>query len=511
MSKPVEIHQRLVTLKSLLDRVNRAWGNRDYEALMLFFVKIFPTLLQAERCSIFITAPDSENVWLKFGTGMAEKEIVAPKQGSIVGDAILSGETVIRAGLDHRAGYHAVTDRQTAFITRNMICVPIKSLTGEYHIGAVEVLNRAGDEGFDAEDESFLKQVVKFLALSIENNVITDEIIAISKGMHEEITRTGRQLAGKHRFVAESPGMRRVVEMTRQVGPLPVNVFITGESGTGKEVIARMVHEQIGDRRTRPFVAVNCSSIPENLMESEFFGYEKGAFTGAVSSRMGRFEEASGGTLFLDEIADMPLSIQPKFLRAIQESEGVRLGGGKVHRYQFRLISASSRHLRAEVEKGNFREDLFFRLFAVDITIPPLRERREDILPLALMFLEDVNRRFNKQVTGFSAETLALFESHAWPGNVRQLQHKVERLVALTGNGKTIDVSSCSSPLLSAAPPKTDDGVGGFSLPDHRKQLEIRLIKAAMKQTRGNKIQAAKLLEITRQSLHNKIKQYEIG
>ncbi len=511
MIKPAEIHQRLVALKSLLDRINRSWSKNDYEDLMRFFVNIFPRLMDAERCSIFLSDPNSDNVWLQFGTGVAEKEIVAPKAGSIVGESVTSGETIFRTNLSRRSGYHAVTDQQTDFVTDNLICVPIKSLTGEYNIGAVQVLNKNTAEGFNEADETFLKQVVKFMSLSIENNTITEEIIEISKGMHEEITRTGRKLAGKHRFIAESRTMRRVLEMTRQVGPLPVNVFITGESGTGKEVIARMIHEQTGDRRTRPFVAVNCSSIPENLMESEFFGYEKGAFTGAVASRMGRFEEASGGTLFLDEIADMPLSIQPKFLRAIQESEGARLGGNKIFRYQFRIISASSKHLREEVDKGNFREDLFFRLFAVDIAIPPLRERREDILPLALMFLDDVNHRFKKKVTGFSADTLALFEAHNWPGNVRQLQHEVERLVALTGDNRIISEKSCSLPLQSSAAPDVGTESEGFSLPIHKKQMEIRLIKAALKKTRGNKIQASKLLEITRQSLHNKIKQYEIS
>ena len=511
MYKASDTQERLVSLKSLLDRVNRAWTKSDYEQLMLFFVDVFPRLMGAERCSIFISSPDSEDIWLKFGTGLKEMEIVAPKQGSIVGRSITSGQTIIRGDLDQEPGFHAQADQQTSFTTRNLICVPIKSLVGEYHIGAVQILNKRATIGFTESDERQILKVVKFLALSLENNTVTEEMIRISRGVHEEIARSGKKVEGKHEFIAASPPMRRVVDMARKVGPLPVNVFITGDSGTGKEVIARMVHAESEDRRGRPFVAVNCSSIQETLMESEFFGYEKGAFTGAVGSRMGRFEEAAGGTLFLDEISDMPLSIQPKFLRAIQENEGVRIGGSKVHHYKFRIISASSRNLRDEVKKGNFREDLFFRLFSIDITIPPLRERREDIIPLAMMFLKEVNYRFKKRVTGYSSDVIELFESHNWPGNVRQLQHEVERLVALTSDGQSILLDSCSLRHDAEHSGHESQEPDSYSLPLHKRRTEMRLISKALEKTNGNKIQASKLLEITRQSLHNKIKLYNIG
>lgn len=452
-------------------------------------------------------------MWLKFGTGVAESEIVAPKEGSIVGQAISTGKTVFRSDLDQSKGFHALSDQKTDFVTRNIICVPIHSLVDKHHIGAVQVLNKNNGEDFSKDDELFLQQVVKYLALSIQHNAVSDEIIHISRGMHEEITRSGLNLLGKHKFIAESSNMKRVLDIARQVGPLPVNVFITGESGTGKEVIARMIHEQTQDRRTRPFVAVNCSSIPENLMESEFFGYEKGAFTGAGASRMGRFEEAAGGTLFLDEISEMPLSIQPKFLRAIQEKEGMRLGGNKMYHYDFRIVSASAKDLRDEVTKGNFREDLFFRLFSVDIPLPPLRERTEDVVPLILMFLEEVSHRFQKKTDGFSPELLALFESYSWPGNVRQLQHEVERLVALTPDGSIISEKNCSLALknnTSTSPSNPLEMPDTLSLPIQRHNLEISLIKKALNRTKGNKIRAAELLEITRQSLHNKIRQHKI-
>ncbi|MBF0143807.1 MAG: sigma-54-dependent Fis family transcriptional regulator [Magnetococcales bacterium] len=508
MQKSVEIYQRLLTLKAHLDRVNRAWTPHDYEQLMTYFVEILPTLMRAERCSIFVVGPDSGEIWLKFGTGLEEKQLEAPREGSVVGESISTGSVVIRNDLDREEGFHLVADRKTAFITRNIVCVPIRSLFESRYIGAVEVLNTLDRPGFETSDGVYLQRVVRYLALALENNLVSEGIIQVSKMMYDDLSSSEKEIFGEHRFVAVSPAMRRVVEMAQRVGVLPINVFITGESGTGKEVIARMIH-RVEDRRTRPFVAVNCSSIPDHLMESEFFGYEKGAFTGATGSRMGRFEEATGGTLFLDEIADMPASIQPKFLRAIQENEGTRLGSNKVYSYRFRIVSASSRDLATEVREGRFREDLFFRLFSVDILIPPLRERREDIVPLALMFLNEINKRFKKRVAGFSPRALALFEAYSWPGNVRELQHEVERLVALTADGENISEESCSRKLARIRNQEEEALPDGpLSIPAQRERLEIRLIRAAMEKTGGNKIRAAKLLEITRQSLHTKLKQY---
>lgn len=512
MHRSTEINQRLETLKSLLERIHRAWGPDDFEALMRFFVDILPPLTQAERCSVFIVDSGSERIWLKFGTGLKEKAIIAPMRGSVVGEAISTGRTVMRLGLESREGFHAIADRQTDYTTRNLLCVPIMSLAGNYAIGAVELLNKQEGPGFSPADETLLHQLVKYLALSIEHNAVTEEIVEITRGMHAEMARAADPLLGEERYVAESPAMRRIFALVNQIGPLPVNVFVSGESGTGKEVIARLIHERGGAARTRPFVAVNCSAIPENLMESEFFGHEKGAFTGATASRMGRFEEAAGGTLFLDEIGDMPVSIQPRFLRAIQEMEGVRLGGSKVHRYDFRLISASGKDLREEVRGGRFREDLFFRLFSIDIHLPPLRERREEILPLMLLFLDQVSTRFKKRPRGFSPELVALFESHPWPGNVRQLEHEVERLVALTPDGEWITPAHCSSALLETRPATSGACrvADTLSLPEQRKRLEIDLIAQALRQAGGNKARAAELLEITRQSLHNKLRLYRI-
>jgi transcriptional regulator with PAS, ATPase and Fis domain len=306
--------------------------------------------------------------------------------------------------------------------------------------------------------------------------------------------------------------MMKILSQVKLVSATPVNVIIQGENGTGKELIARMIHEE-STRSDQPFVAVNCASIPETLVESEFFGYEKGAFTGAHTSRGGYFEEASGGTLFLDEVADMPMSIQPKFLRAIQEGEGYRLGSNRLIKYVVRLISATNKNLKQEVEAGRFREDLFFRLFSVELHVSPLRDRKEDIAPMAFVFLDDVCRRFEKKVAGFSSDVIGLFEECHWPGNVRQLRREIERMVVLTPSGEQITLDKCSGALLrSVIGTATEEPLGlwHIPLPDQVRSFEIRLIRKALTETHDNRTHAAKLLGITRQGLQKKIKRYGI-
>lgn len=341
----------------------------------------------------------------------------------------------------------------------------------------------------------------------------TEEALRTERQKSERLLLNARFDKGYFRdipFVAESPAMHSVLNKVRLVSATPVSVIIQGENGTGKELIARMIHEE-SKRRHQSFVAVNCAAIPETLVESEFFGYEKGAFTGANASRKGYFEEACGGTLFLDEVADMPMSIQPKFLRAIQEREGYRLGGKRLIKYDVRMISATNKNLKQEVEAGRFREDLFFRLFSVEIYIAPLRERKEDIAPMAFAFLDDVCTRFEKKVAGFSPDVISLFEEFQWPGNVRQLRREVERMVALTPSGEQITLDKCSGDLLRSVMKTTTAEAPDrlhLPLPDQVKSLEVRLIRQALKETDGNRTRAAELLGITRQGLQKKIKRY---
>ncbi len=425
-----------------------------------------------------------------------------------MGNAISSGQCIIKNDVDFQHGYHAYVDSKTKFVTRNLICAPIKSLSGHGITGAIEVLNKTGRKNFSKEDEKRLLEIASYLSMALENLLLNQEILQLSNILSCELDRMQGHDTG---FIANSPSMRDILKKVHVVSATPVNVLIWGESGTGKELIARMIHKRSA-LRDKPFVAVNCASIPDNLMESEFFGYEKGAFTGAVTSKKGRFEEADGGTLFLDEIGDMPLHMQPKFLRAIQEGEGSRLGSNRAFRYDFRIISATNKDLHKQMADGLFREDLFYRLFSVEIRIPPLRERGEDIVPLALSFMDRVSKRFMKKVSGFSPEVLNSLEEYPWPGNVRQLLHEIERMVALTPEEEPLSLKRCSQTLTDWNNAHSTDEFkkqSALLLPDKIKKLEIACIRDALLKTKGNKFQASKMLGITRQGLDKKIKRYK--
>ena len=503
---------QLSTLRQRLSEVSRSWAIDDYRACVRFHTRMLPGWMGVERCTIFILELESRKICSIFGTGLIERQIEPPLEGSIVGGVIRSGESRIENTLSFQSGFHVYAAELTGFKCRNMLCSPIRSLSGNGVIGAVQLLNKLGNNVFDFADLQQLEEVAHYLSISIESIVLNQEILRIAGYLDNEVERLTNISVRNTSLVAESQGMREVLDLVKIVSDTPINVLIQGENGTGKELIARMIHER-GSRKANPFVPVNCACIPEALIESEFFGHEKGAFSGADTARKGRFEEALGGTLFLDEIAEMPLSTQPKFLRAIQEGEGTRLGSNKIKTYDVRLISATNKDLAAEVQKGAFRQGLFFRLFSVEILIPPLRQRQEDILPLAIHFLEETNKKFNKNVIGLSPELIDTFEKYPWPGNVRQLQKEIERLVALTQTGSVVEPGCCSRELVAffSENKKQNERINeksGLAMGDHVQRLEIDLIKRALKESGGNKTGAAQVLQITRQGLLKKIKRF---
>jgi transcriptional regulator with GAF, ATPase, and Fis domain len=261
-------------------------------------------------------------------------------------------------------------------------------------------------------------------------------------GSSVERDRTERRF---EQIVGKSSALESVLEQVRLVAPTDSTALILGETGTGKELIARAIH-QISGRCGRPFVKLNCAAIPFDLLESELFGHEKGAFTGAIAQKMGRFELANSGTLFLDEIGDIPLALQPKLLRVLQEQEFERLGSGRTHRVNVRLIAATHCDLTQMVKQNEFRSDLYYRLNVFPVVLPPLRERREDIMLLVWHFVENCSRRIGKQISDISDETMAAFAAYDWPGNVRELQNLVERAIILSNNGVL------PNPLPAAAP-----------------------------------------------------------
>ena len=255
----------------------------------------------------------------------------------------------------------------------------------------------------------------------------------------EAFERVGcaEQISHQRRFeqiIGESPALESVLKQVTRVAPIDSTVLIQGETGTGKELIARAIHN-ISSRRGRPFVKLNCAAIPLDLLESELFGHERGAFTGAIAQKTGRFELADKGTLFLDEIGDIPLALQPKLLRVLQEQEFERLGGTRTHQVNVRLVAATHRNLTEMMNRGEFRSDLYYRLNVFPVTLPPLRARCEDIPALVMHFIEMFCRRMDKQIEHIPEETMAALCSYQWPGNIRELQNLIERAVILSDDG----------------------------------------------------------------------------
>ncbi len=309
------------------------------------------------------------------------------------------------------------------------------------------------------------------------------------------------QVEGGGQLLGTSPPMRRVLDMIAQVAPSAATVLILGESGTGKELVANAIHRG-SPRRDRPLVKVNCAALPETLLESELFGYERGAFTGAVGRKAGRFELADGGTLFLDEIGELSGATQAKLLRVLQEGEFERVGGTQTLKVDVRLITATNADLRALVRERRFREDLFYRLNVITVQIPPLRERREDIPLLAHHFLRGFAAKNGKTVEGFSEAAMDLLLSHPWPGNVRELENVIERAVVLT---RASMISPADLPdALVGADPAAHHLVISVGTP--LDEVEDRLIEETLRYTKGDKTLAAKLLGIATRTIYRRLK-----
>ncbi len=312
-------------------------------------------------------------------------------------------------------------------------------------------------------------------------------------------------------IIAKSPAMGHIFDVIKKVKDYKTTVLVTGESGTGKELVAKALHYN-SIRRNGPFIPVNCGGIPENLLESEFFGHVKGAFTDAVRGKRGLFEEANGGTLFLDELGDLPLTLQVKLLRVLQEEEIRPVGDTRTIKVNVRIVAATAADLSKAVAEGKFREDLYYRINVLSIVIPPLRERKEDIRLLVDHFLEKYNKRLNMKIKGISPEAMQMILDYQWPGNVRELENLMERAMVLS-DGKIIKAEDLPPSINTSISKENVDGLVGLdatnlSIKKASKVLERELIKRALERTKGNKTQACHLLEISLPALLYKMKEY---
>lgn len=378
---------------------------------------------------------------------------------------------------------HSVIDLKI----RSFICAPLTY--AERCLGLVYIDTRGGREQFDKNELQFVSAVGRIAGLCLQN-------IRIQTNLTRENKRLRSLMSNSGKLVGSSPAMEKVYRLIEKVAPRDTSVLITGENGTGKELIARQIHEQSG-KKDQPFVAVNCGAIPPTLVESELFGYEKGAFTGAERTTPGKFELANNGTLFLDEIGEMPVDMQVKILRALQERRFFRVGGKSEIEVDIRILSATNRDPKVAIESGQFREDLYFRLAVVTIDAPPLRDRDNDIIEIAEHFLEQDGDGI--EITKTARECL---EQYPWPGNVRELRNALEQ-AAILGDGNQITPAD-----LPAEISKTGRGRMKFLLKP-LVEIEKQYILRVLDETGGNKARAAKILGISRETLYQKLKSFE--
>ncbi len=368
--------------------------------------------------------------------------------------------------------------------------------------------------------------------LSLERLLVLLQNAAGVQDLARENQALRKQVSKTRALVGESPPMKHIQELIRRVAPTTGSVLITGENGTGKELVAHSIHA-LSSRYNKPFIEINCAAIPEELIESELFGHEKGAFTGATQLRRGKFDLAHGGTLFLDEIGDMSLKTQAKILRILQEQKFERVGGAQTIQVDVRIVAATNKDLKSEIQKGAFREDLFYRLNVVPFVIPPLRDRREDTAALALHFLREFSTTHGRSPRTLTPEALQVLSSYGWPGNVRELKNLIERVIILTSEaeeGKPITAATLlghlkdeaqsvkvdEEPLVVRETGASEDAdsvpssAGGRNLRDARQEFEKEFILKTLKENDWNVSKCAQILGIERSHLHRKIKSFGI-
>jgi DNA-binding NtrC family response regulator len=386
-------------------------------------------------------------------------------------------------------------------LSKPPICILMTAYGSEELV--VEAMKRGADD-YIAKGRMQIDELEMRIARALRQQNLEVENVALHRQLDSKF--------GMEQIIGESAAMKEVLEMVQQVAPTPATVLLQGESGTGKELVARVLH-QLSPRARQPMVTVHCAALNPTLLESELFGHEKGAFTGAHERRIGRFEQAQGGSLFLDEIGEIDASIQIKLLRFLGERTFERVGSNKTLTADVRLVAATNKNLEQMVQAGTFREDLFFRLRVVEIWLPPLRERLEDIPLMAQAFLQEFAKTANKPVTAFSNEVMEILLRYSWPGNVRELRTAIEHAVVLCRGDR---ITPRDLPHWVRNPPGAEAGAAGepqrllarndLTVEEAEKQLIIR----ALKQTDGNRTLAAKKIGMSRRSLHRKLHQYHL-
>ena len=505
MAQP-DLHEKLAAILGICQKMN---SERDLGSLLDLIAREATNLLDCDRASIFLLDSERNELWSKVALGSDEILRFDARRG-IAGTATQTGQTInVKDAYSDPRFYNAI-DGQTGYRTRTVLAVAVRNQRGEI-IGAFEVLNKRVGV-FAGRDEEALDALASHAAIAIETAQLIGELRRSQDELVQQNAHLWREVESKyssHGIIGTGHRIQQIVRLIERIRDSLVNVLITGESGTGKEQAAKALH-YTSPRARRPFVALNCAALPDTLVESELFGIEKGVATG-VNSRLGQFQKADGGTLFLDEIGDLSLSAQAKILRVLQERVVERVGGRTALPVDVRLLAATNKDLEAEISKGTFREDLYYRIKVIHIHMPPLREIREEVPLLANHFLKEYCREMGRAPMEFAPEVLRKLVNAPWPGNVRQLRNEVMRLAScarynvITEDDLLEGLPTPELPEPAAAPLRVQ------SLKKAVEEVELRMIQQALKETRNNQQQAARLLGLSRQGLINKMKRYAIA
>src|SRR5262252_3151316 len=503
-------HSILDKYTALLDISCRLNSERNFEQLLKLIADEATKHVDAERATIFILDKNKGELWAKIAIGVSDTIRFDARLG-IAGAVLIAAKPLVVEDVYKSPLFYPSIDSTTGFHTRNVLSVPLRNPKQEV-IGVFQVLNKK-DGRFTTDDEHFVLALANQAAVALENSfALADlesrqqELIQENQHLRKEIEErfTNKSILGTN---AKMNDIRSIIEKSAETN---VSVLVTGENGTGKELSARAIH-YMSARRAKPFVAVNCAALPEPLVESELFGIEKGVATG-VERRVGRIESANGGTLFLDEIGDLSLPAQAKLLRVLQEREGEWVGGRRPVPVDVRVIAATNKDLREEIQQNRFRQDLYFRLNVINLHMPALREIRSDIPLLAMYFLKKHTKEIGRELQGFAPEALKALTAYHWPGNVRELENEVKRAMVLSTT-REIRLQDLSDVILEERleVPESDSSKkpGDKQSLKHRvTTLEIQMIRDAMAQTEGDRRRAAKILGLSHQGLLNKLKRY---
>lgn len=475
------------------------WMANDLDRLLEMILEAGARMMHARASSLLFLNRKTGRLHFQVATGAKKDEIkqfsIQPGEG-IAGHVAQTGEPLLIGDVTRDKRWYRNISDQLGFKTKSIACVPLK--IGDSVIGVVEFINKGDNGVFQETDLELISVFAELAAIAIEN-------ARKFKFVELENRDLKRDLHLNNEIIGKSDAMHQVLSQAMLVADSVASTLILGESGTGKELLARLIH-QASSRRDRPLVTLNCAALPETLLEAELFGHEKGAFTGATGTKIGKFELADEGTIFLDEIAEMSPSMQAKFLRVLQDGIFYRLGGNTPISVDVRAIAATNKKITEEVKNGRFREDLYYRLNVVELQMPPLRDRKSDIPLLAASFVERFRKEKGYLPPEISEAAMKKMMEYDWPGNVRELQNALERAVVM-GQGGTIKAEDL--PMFSARTPDYNN-FEGLTLEEAQHAFKKKFIEMNLKKTGGNQTKAAKAMDIQRTYLSRLISRYDL-